>query len=119
MRAAQVSLRGGGGVVDAQPQAHRGRGRRGVLGGRRAKGEIIVEGPFALNRAFLDMLSGATGRTILTSASSTGTSIGPALLATGTDSRFKLASKETATPSGIYRKRLEQWRDRWLQKTNI
>jgi sugar (pentulose or hexulose) kinase len=45
-----------------------------------ALGPIIVEGPFARNSAFLSMLSAATGRVVLYSQSSTGTSIGAALL---------------------------------------
>ncbi|WP_335339568.1 hypothetical protein [Falsihalocynthiibacter arcticus] len=45
-----------------------------------AKGPTIVEGPFARNAYFLDMLGAATGRPIFRSLSATGTSIGAALL---------------------------------------
>ena len=45
-----------------------------------AEGPVIVEGPFARNPAFLDMLAAATGRPILPSTSATGTAIGAALL---------------------------------------
>ncbi len=45
-----------------------------------AEGPVIVEGPFARNRFFLDMLATATGRSVLPSASATGTAIGAALL---------------------------------------
>lgn len=45
-----------------------------------AKGPTIVEGPFAENRQYLAMLQAATGRTVMHSASATGTSIGAALL---------------------------------------
>jgi sugar (pentulose or hexulose) kinase len=46
-----------------------------------AQGPVIVEGPFARNRWFLDMLAAAAaGRPVLLSASQTGTAIGAALL---------------------------------------
>ena len=45
-----------------------------------AAGPVIVEGPFARNRWFLDMLAVAAGRPVLVSASQTGTAIGAALL---------------------------------------
>ncbi|MCJ8054044.1 FGGY-family carbohydrate kinase [Shinella curvata] len=48
-----------------------------------ADGPVIVEGPFAANRAFLMMLGVATGRDVLAGGSATGTSIGAACLAAG------------------------------------
>lgn len=45
-----------------------------------AIGPTIVEGPFATNPQFLAMLTAATDRPVLRSASTTGTSIGAALL---------------------------------------
>ncbi|MCR6501013.1 FGGY-family carbohydrate kinase [Shinella sp. CPCC 101442] len=48
-----------------------------------AEGPVIVEGPFAANRAFLMMLKATTGRTVLAGGSATGTSIGAACLAAG------------------------------------
>lgn len=49
-----------------------------------ARGEIVVEGPFAANAAFLRMLAAATGRQVLAdSHSATGTSLGAACLVTG------------------------------------
>ncbi|AZV76975.1 carbohydrate kinase [Parasedimentitalea marina] len=45
-----------------------------------ADGPIIVEGPFAHNAQYLAMLQAATGRPVLQRQSSTGTSIGAALL---------------------------------------
>jgi len=45
------------------------------------RGPVIVEGPFARNRACLDMLAAATGATVVASATATGTSQGAALLA--------------------------------------
>ena len=48
-----------------------------------ANGPTIVEGPFAQNPLYLDMLAAATGRTVRVSQSATGTSIGAALLFCG------------------------------------
>lgn len=51
----------------------------GLIG---AAGDIVVEGPFAANRHYCDMLQAATGRPVLAQAGqSTGTAIGAALLA--------------------------------------
>ncbi|SDE99158.1 FGGY-family carbohydrate kinase [Limimaricola pyoseonensis] len=44
-------------------------------------GPVIVEGPFAGNGAYLEMLATATGRPVETAASATGTAVGAALLA--------------------------------------
>ena len=47
-----------------------------------AEGDVVVEGPFAGNEAYLAMLSVATGRPVFSQAGqSTGTSLGAALLA--------------------------------------
>jgi sugar (pentulose or hexulose) kinase len=47
-----------------------------------AEGDIVVEGPFATNRHYCDMLQAATGRPVLAeTGQSTGTSVGAALLA--------------------------------------
>ncbi len=83
-----------------------------------AKGEIIVEGPFVRNQAYLDMLCVATQRTVLTSASSTGTSIGAALLAVGRDHKFKQTAETITPPDGHCRSLFERWRDLWLAQTN-
>ena len=49
-----------------------------------ADGPTIVEGPFAANRPFADMLAAATARPVIAAGTSaTGTSIGAALLAAG------------------------------------
>ncbi|GKY89854.1 FGGY-family carbohydrate kinase [Sinisalibacter aestuarii] len=45
------------------------------------RGPVVVEGPFARNRAFIAMLAVASGSPIETAASTTGTSEGAALLA--------------------------------------
>lgn len=43
-----------------------------------ADGDIVVEGPFAANPSYLDMLAAATGRPVRLSAGATGTSLGTA-----------------------------------------
>ena len=50
----------------------------GLIGG---DGPTTVEGPFARNPLFIRMLAAATGRPVIASETSTGTSIGAALLA--------------------------------------
>ncbi|MBY6006221.1 FGGY-family carbohydrate kinase [Salipiger bermudensis] len=45
-----------------------------------ARGPVIVEGPFARNELYLDMLTVRTGRPVLVSNTATGTSLGAALL---------------------------------------
>ena len=49
----------------------------------RAAGPIVVEGPFARNALYVEALSKATERSVMPVASSTGTSVGAALLALG------------------------------------
>lgn len=78
------------------------------------KGDIIVEGPFARNSAFLDMLAVATGRGVIPMAgSSTGTSLGAALLALGRDHAFAMDSPPATAPSPKTRAGMERWRDAW------
>lgn len=48
-----------------------------------ARGDIVVEGPFARNEEFIGMLAAATGRRVLPQAGQAGTSVGCALLAGG------------------------------------
>ncbi len=45
-----------------------------------ANGPTIIEGPFARNSLYVEMLAAATGRSVSRSQSATGTSIGAALL---------------------------------------
>ena len=45
-----------------------------------AEGDIMLEGPFASNEAYVAMLEAATGRPVLVSVGGTGTSIGAAML---------------------------------------
>jgi sugar (pentulose or hexulose) kinase len=49
----------------------------------RAAGPVIVEGPFARNSLYAEALSKAIGRQVVSVTSSTGTSVGAALLALG------------------------------------
>lgn len=53
----------------------------------RAAGPIVVEGPFARNALYVEALSKATERSVMPVASSTGTSVGAALLALGPSER--------------------------------
>ena len=53
----------------------------------RAAGPIVVEGPFARNALYVEALSKATERSVIPVASSTGTSVGAALLALGPSER--------------------------------
>lgn len=59
-------------------------------------GEIIVEGPFARNRAYLEMLAAATGSPVEAAGSATGTSQGAALLAGAQGSAAHLAPMQGA-----------------------
>lgn len=65
-----------------------------------AEGPVIVEGPFAANRAFLMMLKVATGRPVLAGGSATGTSIGAACLAAGRAPEPALVSVAEELPKG-------------------
>ncbi|WP_298816960.1 FGGY-family carbohydrate kinase [uncultured Roseibium sp.] len=71
-----------------------------------ARGPSLVEGPFARNSFYLDMLAAATGRLVETSSdSSTGTSIGAALLldkkATAQASKSERSHKEETSDSRL------------------
>ena len=77
----------------------------GLIG---AKGPVIVEGPFALNEAYLFLLSALTGRDTMALPGSTGTSQGAALLAgirpvSGAEKHFA----PTAIPG------LSDYREQW------
>jgi sugar (pentulose or hexulose) kinase len=83
----------------------------GLSGG---KGDIIVEGPFARNRPFVEMLTVAAGRPVIPmTGSSTGTSLGAALLAMGRDHALPMDPSEPAAPSSEIRAGLERWRHAW------
>jgi sugar (pentulose or hexulose) kinase len=83
----------------------------GLSGGA---GDVMVEGPFAKNAAFLDMLAVAAGRPVIAMrGSSTGTSIGASLLALGRDHAFAMEAPPPAAPSAETRAGMERWRDAW------
>lgn len=64
-----------------------------------ARGEIVVEGPFATNDAYLRMLLAATGRPVLANRlSTTGTSLGAACLVTGARIRTGAEAFTEAVP---------------------
>ena len=69
-----------------------------------AEGPTIVEGPFAANRPFADMLAAATTRPVIAAGTSaTGTSIGAALLAAGDGATSRTVGSDgaaTAPPRG-------------------
>ncbi len=75
-----------------------------------AQGPTIVEGPFARNALFLDMLRAATGRDALASGSATGTSIGAALLY---DANRKMTENHApgAPPSATLRNYATRWQE--------
>ena len=76
-----------------------------------ADGNTVVEGPFASNRLFIEMLAAATGRPVEAMASSqTGTSIGAALLA---DMRRKAGERQAPAapePSARMTAYASKWR---------
>ncbi|MBX4940459.1 FGGY-family carbohydrate kinase [Rhizobium binae] len=73
-----------------------------------AKGPIIVEGPFALNEAYLKLLAALAGREVLALPGTTGTSQGAALL-TGIR---PVSGAETHVPPQDF-PGLAAYRDRW------
>jgi len=77
-----------------------------------ANGPTIVEGPFAHNVQYLEMLQAATGRPVCFSPSSTGTSIGAALLF---GAATELAAPETVDPSRNLQQ-LASYAARWRLK---
>jgi sugar (pentulose or hexulose) kinase len=76
-----------------------------------AQGPVVVEGPFAGNADYLDMLAAATGRAVIAaSGGATGTAVGAALLAGGapTEAERRAAPRRTAGLGGY----LGEWRRR-------
>ncbi|MPR05697.1 FGGY-family carbohydrate kinase [Microvirga tunisiensis] len=63
----------------------------------RAAGPIIVEGPFARNTLYAEALSKAIGRSVIVVSSSTGTSVGAALLAVGSSAPSSLQEGREAS----------------------
>ena len=82
---------------------------RQLTGGR---GDVVVEGPFAANRDYLDMLASLTGRRpIVAEGRMTGTSFGAACLALGADHLpFESKAGEPVTPDPSHLAYAERWR---------
>jgi len=76
-----------------------------------ADGPSIVEGPFATNRLFVGMLAAATRRAVIGAGSTTGTSVGAALLVNG-DKNGRMSSMMDgfAPPSPDWIAYAEAWR---------
>jgi sugar (pentulose or hexulose) kinase len=75
-----------------------------------ARGPIFVEGPFALNRAYLMALSAVTGRDVIALPGSTGTSQGAALLTGIRPATTAENSRVRAELAGLIDYR-QAWRD--------
>jgi sugar (pentulose or hexulose) kinase len=80
----------------------------------RAAGPIIVEGPFARNGLYIEALARATGRPVISEASSTGTSVGAALLAIGSSTPDP-AQAEHASVSDRLPASFDQYCAEWTQ----
>lgn len=75
-----------------------------------ARGDIVVEGPFAANAAYLRMLQAATGRPVLADSQNvTGTSLGAASLVDGSHVRTGVQAFDGAVPQSFARY-AEDWR---------
>jgi sugar (pentulose or hexulose) kinase len=76
------------------------------------RGRVFVEGPFAHNDAFLDMLAAATGSPVEAAASATGTAQGAALLAAGGayPPGLGATAEERRDPGADWRRYSEAWR---------
>jgi sugar (pentulose or hexulose) kinase len=85
-----------------------------------ADGPVIVEGPLAANRTFLETLSVMTGREIVTGgAGLTGTSSGAACLALGRDAMIETGAQVAAIrPDGRIEEYVERWK-RMVQGENV
>jgi sugar (pentulose or hexulose) kinase len=80
-----------------------------------AKGEIIIEGPFSQNRTYMEMLRAVTDRPVLAmTGSSTGTSIGAALLTLGRDYVMPKTDESLVEVGQKRKQQMRAWRDAWL-----
>ncbi|MBV6638528.1 MAG: carbohydrate kinase, partial [Mameliella sp.] len=78
-------------------------------------GQIVVEGPFARNRAYARMLAAASGDRVIPSGAATGTSQGAALLVDGTRPAMPapIAPADGADPlAAQMRAYADLWQDR-------
>ena len=74
-----------------------------------ADGPVFVEGPFAANQVYLDMLAAATGRPV-SAVAGTGTSIGAAMLAAGDSMQARPPVGAPGKPGAGMAAYAEQWR---------
>jgi sugar (pentulose or hexulose) kinase len=80
-----------------------------------AEGEIVVEGPFAANGLYLEMLGAATGREVIAMrASATGTSIGAALLVLD-EPKPRQDKGETIRPRAALAEAMQWYAQRWRE----
>jgi sugar (pentulose or hexulose) kinase len=78
----------------------------GLIG---ADGDIVVEGPFAYNKAYLAMLAAATGRPVAVHQSSTGTSLGAALLVRSASGLLQSEPVQISSQAGAMQSYAKQW----------
>ena len=76
------------------------------------EGPVIVEGPFAGNRLYLEMLAVASGSPVSSASGTTGTSAGAALLACG-PSRSLPVRNSLVPPEGEKAASLQRYADHW------
>ena len=79
-----------------------------------ADGPVIVEGPFAANRSYLETLAVMTGRDIVTGDGVTGTSAGAASVALGRDATVSTGARVVALAPDT---RIGDYIDKWQQAT--
>ncbi|UWQ19827.1 FGGY-family carbohydrate kinase [Jannaschia sp. M317] len=77
-----------------------------------ARGPILVEGPFARNRAYLTMLASATGRDVIATANATGTTEGTALLCGAAPARAEGAERSAVRGDAACARYAADWADR-------
>lgn len=78
-----------------------------------AAGPIVVEGPFARNELYIEALSRATDRPVVTSAGSTGTSVGAALLAS--DFAASQTTDASEAPANLLPESFECYCAEWMR----
>ncbi len=79
------------------------------------KGCVIVEGPFARNAAYCDMLAVASASPVVSSGGATGTSLGAALLA-APDAKLAMPLHERGSIN--YRKTMHRYAQLWKRIAN-
>ncbi|MXN64380.1 carbohydrate kinase [Stappia sp. GBMRC 2046] len=76
------------------------------------RGEIVVEGAFSRNDAYLAMLAAATDAPVHASVSATGTSVGAALLILPASQSIVTGSQQPVTPLSGGRNYMRRWKER-------